>query len=107
MMLCHQFSRLFHPIIRKTSSSKDLEKGSMLLMKRKKFTISKDLVDSLKQQKLVSDAELHLLEQNFDGVGKYLFENQIANSKQASKQAICHGCRLWASNTHTYFCANW
>ena len=33
MMLCHQFSRLFHPIIRKTSSSKDLlEKGSMLLM---------------------------------------------------------------------------
>ena len=28
----------------------------------------------------------------FDGVGKYLFENQIANAKQASKQAICHGC---------------
>ena len=74
---------------------------------RKKFHNLKDLVNSLKQQKLVSDAEQHLLEQNFDGVGKYLFENQIANAKQASKQAICHGCGLWAGNTHTYFCANW
>ena len=64
--------------------------------KRKKIHNLKDLVDSLKQQKLVSDAEQHLLEQNFDGVGKYLFENQIANAKQASKQAICHGCGLWA-----------
>ena len=71
------------------------------------ITSLKDLVESLKQQKLVSDAEQHLLEQNFDGVGKYLFENQIANAKQASKQAICHGCGLWAGNTHTYFCANW
>ena len=74
---------------------------------KKKIHNLEDLVDSLKQQKLVSDAEQHLLEQNFDGVGKYLFENQIANAKQASKQAICHGCGLWASNTHTYFCANW
>ena len=74
---------------------------------KKKIHNLKDLVNSLKQQKLVSDAQQHLLEQNFDGVGKYLFENQIANAKQASKQAICHGCGLWASNTHTYFCANW
>ena len=41
---------------------------------KKKIHNLKDLVDSLKQQKLVSDAEQHLLEQNFDGVGKYLFE---------------------------------
>ena len=56
--------------------------------KRKKIHNLKDLIDSLKQQKLVSNAEQYLLEQNFDGVGKYLFENQIANAKQASKQAI-------------------
>ena len=63
---------------------------------RKKIHNLKDLVDSLKQQKLVSDAEQHLLEQNFDGVGKYLFENQIAmQSRQANKLYVkAAGCGL-------------
>ena len=55
-------------------------------------------------QELVSDAEQHLLEQNFDGVGKYLFENQIANVKQASKQAIWYNkhTKQFALTLHYY-----
>ena len=59
---------------------------------------------SKKKGKLLSQFWAEILE--FDGVGKYLFENQIANAKQASKQAICHSCRLRASNTHTVYVVN-
>ena len=67
---------------------------------KKKIHTLKDLVE----QKLVSDAEQHLLEQNFDGVGKHLFENQIANAKQASKQAIRYNehTKQFALTLHYY-----
>ena len=72
----------------------------MLLMKEKNSQ-SQNLVDSLKQQKLVSDAEQHLLEQNFDGVGKYLFENQIA-SRQANKlYVMAAGCGPVIQGSHS------
>ena len=53
--------------------------------KNKKISTLKDIVKSLKENKLVTETEHDLLEQNFEGVSKEIVHNQIYNSRVASK----------------------
>ena len=50
-----------------------------------KISTLKDFVQSLKENKLVTETEHDLLEQNFEGVSKEIVHNQIYNSRVASK----------------------
>ena len=45
----------------------------------KKINNMKDLIKNLKDNKLVSDMQHELLEQNFEGISKHLFQNQLSN----------------------------
>ena len=45
-----------------------------------------DLLKVLKEQKLVSDEKLALLDHNFSGIAKKLFRDQVRNAKVKNKK---------------------
>ena len=45
-----------------------------------------DLLKVLKEQKLVSDEKLALLDHNFGGIAKKLFQDQVRNAKVKNKK---------------------
>ena len=69
---------------------KELEKivrvlKEIIRKKNKKISTLKDIVQSLKENKLVTETKHDLLEHNFEGVSKEIVHNQIYNSRVASK----------------------
>ena len=69
--------------------------------KNKKMSILKDIVQSLKENKLVTETEHDLLEQNFEGVSKQIVHNQIYNSRVAS--SVSTVCEVYLIKTKRWF----
>ena len=57
-----------------------------------------DLLKVLKEQKLVSDEKLALLDHNFSGIAKKLLQDQVQNAKVKNKKGNRYNLvRIWYS----------
>ena len=97
------------PTTKNAKKVKELKKRVKVLKeiiqkKNKKISTLKDIVQSLKENKLVTETERDLFEQNFEGVSKEIVHNQIYNSRVASKHLQCYNetMKQFAVTLHYY-----
>ena len=74
------------------------------MMTKEKNSNMEELMKSLKDKQLVSSQQHSLLDHNFGGVSKCLFENQMENSQFIDKHSYCYNLEIkqFAMTLHYY-----
>ena len=72
---------------------------------KKKTENMEELIKSPKNKQLVSSQQHNLLDHNFGGVSKCLFENQMENSQFKDKHSYCYNLetKQFAVTLHYYY----